>query len=130
MKTTFYLVLLLLIWSCDASENNNGGDTTEDDSIPPISDSLKHKNQQLPKGVSFRGKRVDAYKWQDANGENFIIVSEYKSLKGKEIDMEDENWTIDQFPDYSEMCMQSYRKTASGVSQILNICDTSTLPSP
>lgn len=92
------------------------------------STETKQNNTQvsLSSEITYRGKQVDGVEWTDENGENSIIVTEYKSKNGQEIDIESEEWTIDQFPDYSEICLKSLDVPKNAPTW--HICDSCTQP--
>ena len=141
MKNAFLFLFSICIYAlmgCGAGEtsptsidHSTKEETIEEAPFPKEKSSTKPSLDNFEKiaGVDYRGKIIDKYHWEDGLGNNYIIATEYKSAKDKELDLESDEWVNNPIiPDYSEMCIKSYIFNTGKLQQIYNFCDSTTLP--
>ncbi|WP_051279423.1 M949_RS01915 family surface polysaccharide biosynthesis protein [Chitinilyticum aquatile] len=86
MRPLFIALLLALLTACsktDPTPPASASPATTASAAAASAPAIRHlKQAELPAGVELRGKLVDALRWQDANGDNLLLLSEW-SEEGK-----------------------------------------------
>ncbi|MBE9608373.1 M949_RS01915 family surface polysaccharide biosynthesis protein [Chitinilyticum piscinae] len=81
MRPLFIALLLALLTACSKTDPTPPASASPaaTASAPATSGpAIRHlKQTELPAGVELRGKLVDALRWQDADGDNLLLLSEW-----------------------------------------------------
>jgi hypothetical protein len=80
--------------------------------------TVKLTTAQLPKIIHFKGKLIEAYKWNDKTGENILITSLVKPYKEKKMDKE-----MEEFPYSAELFAYQFRKKDNNYKLLWKISD-------
>ncbi len=100
MKINSFLFALLLVFSAcnnDAKQNNNATSGSNGNRPAEVTVKKVEPNKltpaDVPAGITIKGKVQEVWKWEDANGENYLITSTVVPYKDK-----------CDYPDFDEPC--------------------------